>query len=122
MRVLVNDPATLTSEFGIQVGRWTQYTGIGDTPFGAMWCVVPPGGRTGTDCHSERELWVVVSGNADVQAGGRTETALTGSAVLLDSEEPHVMVNRSAEEPLVVLSLYWEPAEVTAGAGQADAG
>ena len=38
--------------------------------------------------------------------------------VLLESEEPHVMVNRSADEPLVVLSLYWEPA----AAAPADAG
>ncbi len=61
-------------------------------------------------------MWVVVSGNAEVQLPGRTETALTGNAVLLDSQEPHVLVNRSADEPLVVLSLYWEPAAVAAGA------
>ena len=109
MQVLSSDSAALTAEFGIQVGRWAQYAGIGDTPFGAMWCIVPPGGRTDTDCHEERELWVVVSGNAEVQLPDRTQTALAGSAVLLDSEEPHVLVNRSAEEPLVVLSLYWEP-------------
>jgi mannose-6-phosphate isomerase-like protein (cupin superfamily) len=122
MRVLTSDSAALTSEFGIQVGRWTQYAGIGDTPFGAMWCLVPPGGRTETDCHSEREMWVVVSGNADVQLPGRTETAPAGTAVLLDSGEPHVMVNRSDEEPLVVLSLYWEPGTAAAGAAGAEQG
>lgn len=118
MRVIVTDPAELTSEHGIQIGRWEQYAGIGDTPFGAMWCVVPPGGRSQIDCHSERELWVVVQGSADVESGEHTQTAPTGSAVLLESEEPHVMVNRSADEPLVILSLYWEPGT----AAQADAG
>jgi mannose-6-phosphate isomerase-like protein (cupin superfamily) len=118
MQVIVTDPAELTFEHGIQIGRWEQYAGIGDTPFGAMWCVVPPGGRSAIDCHSERELWVVVQGNADVESGERTQLAPTGSAVLLESEEPHVMVNRSAVEPLVVLSLYWEPA----AAAPADAG
>jgi mannose-6-phosphate isomerase-like protein (cupin superfamily) len=118
MRVLVADPAELTSEHGIQIGRWEHYAGIGDTPFGAMWCVVPPGGRSSIDCHSERELWVVVQGNAEVESGQRTQTAPTGSAVLLESEEPHVMINRSADEPLVILSVYWEPD----AAGQADAG
>jgi mannose-6-phosphate isomerase-like protein (cupin superfamily) len=116
MRVLTSGSAALTAEFGIQVGRWAQYAGIGDTPFGAMWCLVPPGGRTNTDCHSEREMWIVVSGNAEVQLPGRTEPALTGNAVLLDSGEPHVLVNRSADEPLVVLSLYWEPAPAAAAA------
>jgi mannose-6-phosphate isomerase-like protein (cupin superfamily) len=120
MRVLTSDSAALTAEFGIEVGRWTQYAGIGDTPFGAMWCLVPPGGRTNTDCHSEREMWIVVSGNAEVQLPDRSETALTGNAVLLDSEEPHVLVNRSAAEPLVVLSLYWEPGTAAAGAAAAE--
>jgi mannose-6-phosphate isomerase-like protein (cupin superfamily) len=122
MRVLTSDSAALTAEFGIQVGRWAQYAGIGDTPFGAMWCLVPPGGHTDTDCHSEREMWIVVSGNAEVRLPDRSAPALTGSAVLLDSEEPHVLVNRSETEPLVVLSLYWEPAAVTAGAAAADQG
>ncbi len=32
------------------------------------------------------------------------------------------MVNRSDEEPLVVLSLYWEPGTATAGAAAAEQG
>ncbi|HUC57184.1 MAG TPA: cupin domain-containing protein [Streptosporangiaceae bacterium] len=118
MQVFTADPAGLTSEHGIQIGRWEQYAGVGDTPFGAMWCVVPPGGRSSIDCHSERELWVVVRGDAEVESGDRVQAAPTGSAVLLESEEPHVMVNRSADEPLVILSVYWEPGT----AAQADAG
>jgi mannose-6-phosphate isomerase-like protein (cupin superfamily) len=124
MQVLATGSAALTQEHGIQIGRWEQYAGIGDTPFGAMWCVVPPGGRSAVDRHSERELWVIVQGNADVECDQLTQAALTGSAVLLESEEPHVMINRSADEPLVVLSLYWEPeAEAEAEAAeQPDAG
>jgi mannose-6-phosphate isomerase-like protein (cupin superfamily) len=118
MQVLTNDPAGLTAEHGIQIGRWTQYAGLMETPFGAMWCVVPPGGRSAVDCHSERELWVIVHGDADVESGDAAVPAPNGSAVLLESQEPHVMVNRSAENPLVVLSLYWEPAAT----GQPDAG
>ena len=123
MQVLMTDPAGLTSEHGIQIGRWEQYAGLGETPFGAMWCVVPPGGRSAIDCHSERELWVIVQGDADVESRGRTEPAPNGSAVMLESREPHVMVNRSPAEPLVVLSLYWEPAEPAEAnaAGQAHA-
>jgi mannose-6-phosphate isomerase-like protein (cupin superfamily) len=116
MQVLATNSATLTPEHGIEIGRWEQYAGIGETPFGAMWCVVPPAGRSAIDRHSERELWVVVQGNADVETDQATQSAPTGSAVLLESQEPHVMVNRSADEPLVVLSLYWEPE----AAGQAD--
>ncbi len=118
MQVFTADPAVLASEHDILIGRWEQYAGVGETPFGAMWCVVPPGGRSNLDCHSERELWVVVQGDAEVESGQHSRFAPAGSAVLLESQEPHVMVNRSADEPLIVLSLYWEPG----APGQADAG
>lgn len=118
MRVFAGDSAEMKPEFGILTGRWSQYQSTGDMPFGAMWCVIPPGGQSNTDCHPERELVVVVSGSAEVQASGRSEVASTGNAVLLDSEESHVLVNKSASDPFVALSLYWEPS----GASAADEG
>ncbi|HLX51152.1 MAG TPA: cupin domain-containing protein [Streptosporangiaceae bacterium] len=109
MRILAGDSARLEPEFGILAGRWTQYSDIGDLPFGAMWCVTPPGGKSDPDQHSQRELVVIVSGSAEVQAGGSQQTAHTGNVVLLESEEQHVVVNRSGTDPLVTLNLYWEP-------------
>jgi mannose-6-phosphate isomerase-like protein (cupin superfamily) len=110
MQVLRSGCAELAPEYGILAGRWErQYRGTGQLPFGAMWCVVPPGGRADTDRHPERELVVVVQGSAAIEAAGRTEAAPAGTAVLLDSQEAHVLANASAEDPLVTLSLYWEP-------------
>lgn len=109
MRVFAGDSAQLEPEFGILAGRWSQYADVGEMPFGAMWCVTPPGEQSDPDQHSQRELVVIVSGSAQVHASGRDQTALTGNAVLLDSEEQHVVANRSATEPLVTLNLYWEP-------------
>lgn len=109
MRVMKSGSAELAPEFGLLAGRWAQYAGLGDMPFDAMWCVVAPGSRSEADCHPERELVVVVQGSADVHAGGRTEAAPAGSAVLLDTSEEHVLVNTSADDPLVFLSLYWLP-------------
>jgi mannose-6-phosphate isomerase-like protein (cupin superfamily) len=129
MQVLKSSSAELAPEFGILAGRWSQYAGLGSVPFDAMWCVVPPGGRSNTDCHPERELAVVVQGAGDVHAGGRAERAAAGTAVLLDSEEAHVLVNLSADDPLVVLSIYWRPGDqgrreqaVATAAGSADGG
>jgi mannose-6-phosphate isomerase-like protein (cupin superfamily) len=110
VQVLAIDSADLSEEFGITVGRWTQYTTAGDLPFGAMWCVVPPGGRSNTDQHPDRELFVVVRGTGEVQVpDGPARPASAGTAVLMNAGEPHVLVNRSATEPLVALSLYWIP-------------
>lgn len=111
MQVLNSSSAEFAPEFGILAGRWSQYAGLGSVPFDAMWCVVPPGGRSNTDCHPERELAVIVQGAADVQVGQQSQRAAAGTAVLLDSEEAHVLVNPSADDPLVVLSIYWLPGQ-----------
>jgi quercetin dioxygenase-like cupin family protein len=112
MQVLASDSAALTHEFGITVGRWNQYESAGDLPFGAMWCVIPPGGRSDVDQHPDRELFVVVSGSAEVRVpGGQSSAVRAGGAVLMDSQEPHVLVNTSDEKALVALSVYWIPGE-----------
>jgi uncharacterized cupin superfamily protein len=109
MRVISSSSADLAPEFGILSGRWAQYDGLGDVPFGAMWCVVPPGGTADTDRHAERELMVVLRGSADISASGCTQTVQAGAVALLDSEEAHILANSSTDEPLVTLSLYWLP-------------
>jgi hypothetical protein len=115
MEKLNAETARLTSENQIQIGRWTQYAINGQLPFNAMWCVIPPGGSSRRDCHVEVELAVVVDGAADFEAPddiaqveGRTE-APQGTAMLLNSNEAHIVHNRSAIEPLVLLSVYWLP-------------
>jgi mannose-6-phosphate isomerase-like protein (cupin superfamily) len=107
MQSLSSDSAVLGHEFGVQCGRWTQYQQLGALPFGAMWCVVPPGGRTEADRHDERELVIVASGAALVESDGATLGAATGTAVLIDGGEPHVVHNSSEDQPLVLLGLYW---------------
>jgi mannose-6-phosphate isomerase-like protein (cupin superfamily) len=109
MRIFAGDEARVEPEFGILAGRWSQYPDLGDMPFGAMWCVTPPGEKSDPDQHSQRELVVIVSGSAEVHAGDAQQNAETGNAVLLESEERHVVVNRSATDPLITLNLYWEP-------------
>jgi mannose-6-phosphate isomerase-like protein (cupin superfamily) len=112
MQLFERGSARMTAEYGIQVGRWEQYAGTeGKLPFGAMWSVVPPGGRTTEDCHPEQELAVVVSGEGEVEsvATGDRRPVSGGIAALMDSSERHVWHNRSDEHPLVFLSIYWMP-------------
>jgi quercetin dioxygenase-like cupin family protein len=116
VQVLASNSAQLSEEFGITVGRWTQYTTTGDLPFGAMWCVVPPGGHSNVDQHPDRELFIVVQGVGEVQVpGGPARPAPAGTAVLMEPQEPHVLVNQSEDRPLVALSLYWIPEGRTDG-------
>jgi mannose-6-phosphate isomerase-like protein (cupin superfamily) len=93
----------------IEVARWEQYALGESVPFGSMWYTVPPGASGPADCHPERELSVVVSGSALVEAGGRRDEVQEGSAFLLESMETHVVRNLSADLPLLIFSSYWMP-------------
>jgi len=103
--------STQTTPVGVvDVARWEQYD-VGEAlPFQAMWYSVPGGASSPRDRHPEVELSVVVSGTAYVEAGGGVTEVKTGSAFLLDSDEPHVVHNRS-QETLTVFSAYWIPRE-----------
>jgi oxalate decarboxylase/phosphoglucose isomerase-like protein (cupin superfamily) len=78
-----------------------------------MWSIVPPGGDSAEDHHEELELAVVISGDGEVEstATGDRRTTPVGTAALMDSYERHVWHNRSADAPLVFLSIYWMPLE-----------
>jgi mannose-6-phosphate isomerase-like protein (cupin superfamily) len=111
MRSFDNTTADSYSAGTVEVIRFEQFE-LGDLlPFGAMWYVVPPGESSPVDCHPERELSLVVSGSAVVHAGEDRVEVAQGNAFLLDADEDHMVVNRSADEPLVVFSAYWMPGE-----------
>ncbi len=109
MRHLVYGSAESYAVGPVDVARWEQYSLDGMLPFQAMWYSVRPASSSPRDCHPEVELSVVISGTASVEAGGKVVDVAAGSAFLLDSEEAHVIHNRSAEQPLSVFSTYWMP-------------
>jgi quercetin dioxygenase-like cupin family protein len=113
MRTYVSDAATLTEEYGIQIGRWEQYRDLGTLPFGAMWCVIPPGGTSDEDVHPEVEFAVVTKGTAVYEADGDKVEVSPGGVVVLPPQQRHVIHNLSPDQPLVILSLYWLPQEAT---------
>jgi len=100
----------------VDVARWEQY-GLGSTmPFDAMWYSVQAGQSSARDCHPELELSIVLSGTASVETGGSITDMPAGSAFLFDTEEAHIIHNRSQDAPVVIFSAYWMPT----GADQPD--
>jgi len=112
MQVFHAKKAEMSDEYGISVGRWTQYPESRQLPFDSMWCVIPPGGQSTPDCHPEVELATVISGSGEFEFQDHTVVVEPGCVLLLESEERHVIHNGSPEEPLVVLSQYWLPETV----------
>jgi mannose-6-phosphate isomerase-like protein (cupin superfamily) len=121
MRCFVSESAESYTVGDLDVARWEQYSLEGTLPFQAMWYTVPPGSSSPRDCHPEIELSIVISGQASVEASGRITDVGVGSAFLLDSEEAHVIHNRSAQVPLLVFASFWMPSENAAGTEPAGA-
>ena len=109
MRVFDKDTATSMTKGPLEISRWEQFEATRELPFGAMWYSVAPGQSSPLDQHPETELAIVLRGDAEVEIGGVTTFVPQGSAFLLDSEEAHVIHNRSAAAPLEILSAYWLP-------------
>jgi mannose-6-phosphate isomerase-like protein (cupin superfamily) len=111
MRHFASDSAESYAAGVVDVARWEQYALEDTLPFQAMWYTVPAGGSSPRDCHPEVELSVVISGTASVEAGGEFTEVGSGAAFLLDSEEAHIIHNRSTDQPLLVFTTYWMPRE-----------
>jgi quercetin dioxygenase-like cupin family protein len=116
MRHFASDSAESSPVGVVDVARWEQYSLEDTLPFQAMWYTVPPDSSSPQDCHPDVELSVVISGRAWVEASGQVTEVAPGSAFLLDSEEAHVIHNRSGDDPLLVFTTYWMPREPVAAA------
>jgi quercetin dioxygenase-like cupin family protein len=116
MRHFASDSADSSPVGVVDVARWEQYSLEDTLPFQAMWYTVPPDSSSPQDCHPEVELSVVINGRAWVEASGEVTEVAPGSAFLLDSEEAHVIHNRSSRDPLLVFTTYWMPREPVAAA------
>lgn len=124
MRSFLRNSAESYAVGVVDVARWEQYSLEGTLPFQAMWYSVPPDASSPRDCHPEVELSVVISGTASVETGGQITEVPEGSCFLLDSEEAHVIHNRSSDTALTVFTTYWmplEPAGAPAGGGVSSA-
>jgi mannose-6-phosphate isomerase-like protein (cupin superfamily) len=109
MRHFASDSAESYLVGVVDVARWEQFA-LGDTlPFQAMWYTVPPASSSPRDRHPEVELSVVISGTASVEASGAITEVAPGSCFLLESEEAHVIHNRSPDQPLFIFTTYWMP-------------
>jgi mannose-6-phosphate isomerase-like protein (cupin superfamily) len=119
MQILDRESAVSSVDGVLTVTRWEQFQAAEALPFGGMWYSVAPLSASPVDQHPDLELSVVLSGEAEVEAGGRRVRVPQGSAFLLDSAEAHVIHNLSADTPLLIFSAYWMP---PAGGGDISAG
>lgn len=82
-----------------------------NAPFEGSWCVVPPGAESGAHGHHEYEIWVAMSGNAELVTDGKRVPFVTGDVVYFPPQIRHQVVN-NGDTAFEMYAVWWD-AEMT---------
>ncbi|MDQ3403948.1 MAG: cupin domain-containing protein [Actinomycetota bacterium] len=84
-----------------------------NAPFEASWCVVEPGAESGAHAHHEYEIWVAMTGAAEIITDAGTVPFVAGDVVHFLPHERHQVVNPGTE-PFQMYAVWWD-ADLAAG-------
>jgi mannose-6-phosphate isomerase-like protein (cupin superfamily) len=80
-----------------------------NAPFEGAWVELEPGGETGAHSHHEYEIFIVMTGEAEVEADGAMHELRTGCIAHFPPHTEHRVINKSAEEPFSWYAIWWDP-------------
>lgn len=108
------DSEKLFEAYGIQVQLLYPWEGVVETPFGAAWAVVPPGGSTKHHAHQEGETFFFAKGHGIMRIGDDSTEVKAGDVVFQQPFQQHTLENTS-DEDLLFLTVWWEDLRLWAG-------
>ncbi|MEU5694663.1 cupin domain-containing protein [Actinosynnema sp. NPDC020468] len=82
-----------------------------NAPFEGSWCVVRPGAESGAHGHHEYEIWVAMTGAAEIITKDGTSSFVAGDVVHFTPHEKHQVVNRG-DADFQFYAIWWD-AEMT---------
>src|SRR6476646_2577615 len=103
--------------YGVPCQGLFPWKDVAATPFGAMWCVVPPGQTIKPHRHHEGETYIVAYGQGEMVVGDERVPVGPGDAIFVDPFDLHAMVNTATEGDLLFLAVYWEDMPLAAASG-----
>ncbi|MFI1645407.1 cupin domain-containing protein [Streptomyces avidinii] len=107
MTIRRSEPENLVRDHGLDLKLLHPWPGL-DTPFRGAWCVLRPGDVTDAHAHHEREMFIVMSGRAEVVSkDGRHELAAGDIAIVRGGVEHHI-VNEHHED-FSYYAIWWGP-------------
>ncbi|MEA2694497.1 MAG: methionyl-tRNA synthetase [Acidobacteriota bacterium] len=104
--------------YGVPCQGLFPWSGVAATPFGAMWCVVPPGQTIKPHRHHEGETYIVAQGRGVMAVGGERIEVGPGDAIFVDPFDLHALENPAAEGDLLFLAVYWEDMPLALASGE----
>ena len=90
-----------------------------DAPFEGSWCVVHPGAESGAHGHHEHEIWVAMTGVAEIVSEGTSHPFVAGDVAHFPPRVPHQVVN-NGDADFEMYAVWWDApmAERFAGRNQ----
>jgi mannose-6-phosphate isomerase-like protein (cupin superfamily) len=104
------DRAGLTPDNGLVAQRLMPWPAF-NAPFEGSWCIVRPGASSGAHGHHEYEIWVAMTGGAEIVTDTARVRFVAGDVAHFTPHERHQVVNRG-DADFEMYALWWD-AEMT---------
>ncbi len=96
----------LTRAHGLDLKLLQPWTGV-DTPFRGAWCVLRPGDVTEGHAHREREIFIAMSGRAEVVTADQRQPLVAGDLATIGPGVDHSLVN-PYDEDFAYYAIWWD--------------
>jgi mannose-6-phosphate isomerase-like protein (cupin superfamily) len=106
MEIRKLDRANLPPDNGLSAQRMLPWPAL-NAPFEGSWCVVPPGAQSGAHGHHEYEIWVAMTGSAEIVCDGQRVPFEAGDVVYFPPAAYHQVVNEGDEE-FQMYAVWWD--------------
>jgi mannose-6-phosphate isomerase-like protein (cupin superfamily) len=106
MEIRKLDRENLKPDNGLRAQRLMPWAEL-NAPFEASWCVVKPGAESGAHGHHEYEIWVAMTGSAEIISEGRRTPFVAGDVARFPPNTRHQVVNTGTED-FEMYSVWWD--------------
>ncbi|WP_066954641.1 cupin domain-containing protein [Streptomyces lushanensis] len=106
MEIRALNRENLKPDNGLRAQRLMPWAPL-NAPFEGSWCVVPPGAASGPHDHHEYEIWVAMTGEAEIISEGRRVPFTAGDVVHFQPGTRHQVVNDGAAD-FQMYAVWWD--------------
>jgi mannose-6-phosphate isomerase-like protein (cupin superfamily) len=106
MEIRKLDRENLKPDNGLDAQRLMPWAAV-NAPFEGSWCVVKPGKESGAHGHHEYEIWVAMSGDAEIVTNAGTVPFVAGDVVHFTPHERHQVVN-NGDADFQFYAVWWD--------------
>ena len=100
------DRTNLKPDNGLAAQRLLPWPEL-NAPFEGSWCVVAPGAESGAHSHHEYEIWVAMTGSAEIVCDGHRMPFVAGDIVHFPPSSHHQVINTGDAE-FQMYAVWWD--------------